>query len=255
VSVAHDYRSTFRCDGKVVVVTGGSGLIGREVCAGLMAHGARVFSADIAAEPLSTGAEHITMDVTDDSSIQEAFADIARSAGHIDALVNCAYPRTADWGAHLEDVTMESWRTNVNWHLGGYFSCCREAAEHMPSSGGSIVNTASIYGIVGPTWSIYEGTDMTMPVAYSAIKSGIIGLTRYLATAWGPRSIRVNALSPGGVETEQPANFIERYAANTPLGRMATPGDLVGPAVFLVSDASAYMTGHDLVVDGGWTAR
>jgi NAD(P)-dependent dehydrogenase (short-subunit alcohol dehydrogenase family) len=96
---------------------------------------------------------------------------------------------------------------------------------------------------------------MTMPVAYSVIKSGILGLTRYLATAWGPRGIRVNAVSPGGDEAGQPAAFIERYAASTPLGRMAGAREIVRPIVFLVSDASSYVTGHNLVVDGGWTAR
>lgn len=195
------------------------------------------------------------MDITFDASVISGFAEIAERAGRIDALVNCAYPRTAEWGAHLEDVAMDSWRANVDWHLGGHFQCCQEAAGRMPRTGGSIVNTASIYGIVGPTWSVYEGTDMTMPVAYSAIKSGILGLTRNLATAWGPRGIRVNAVSPGGVEVGQPADFIERYAANTPLGRMAEARDIVGPIVFLVSDASSYTTGNDLVVDGGWTAR
>lgn len=251
---AHDYSTVFRCDDKVVVVTGGSGLVGSEVCAGLVAQGARVFSADISPEA-PAGVEPVTMDITVDASVKTAFANIAERAGRIDALVNCAYPRTADWGAHLDDVAMDSWRANVDSHLGGYFHCCREVAEHIPRTGGSIVNTASIYGIVGPTWSVYEGTDMTMPVAYSAIKSGILGLTRYLATAWGPRGIRVNAVSPGGVESGQPVGFIERYTANTPLGRMAEARDIVGPIVFLVSDASSYVTGHDLVVDGGWTAQ
>lgn len=251
---AHDYGPVFRCDGMVVVVTGGCGLIGREVCAGLVAQGARVFSADVSPET-PAGVEPVAMDITVDASVKAAFADIAERAERIDALVNCAYPRTADWSAHLDDVEMDSWRANVDWHLGGYFLCCREAAARMPPTGGSIVNTASIYGIVGPTWSVYEGTGMTMPVAYSAIKSGILGLTRFLATAWGPRGIRVNAISPGGVEDGQPAGFIERYAANTPLGRMAEARDIVGPTVFLVSDASAYVTGHNLVVDGGWTAR
>jgi NAD(P)-dependent dehydrogenase (short-subunit alcohol dehydrogenase family) len=224
------------------------------VCAGLLGQGARVFSADISAG-ISSEAEHVGMDITDEGSVVAGFADIAARTGQIDALVNCAYPRTDDWGAHLDEVAIDSFRTNIDWHLGGYFVCCREVISRMPPAGGSIVNIASIYGLVGPTWSIYEGSDMTMPVAYSAIKSGLLGLTRYLATVWGPRGVRVNAVSPGGVEANQPARFTELYKANTPLGRMAIARDIVGPIVFLISDASSYVTGHNLVVDGGWTAR
>jgi NAD(P)-dependent dehydrogenase (short-subunit alcohol dehydrogenase family) len=249
-----EYRSLFSCDGKVVVVTGGSGALGAQFSAGLAAHGARVFVADVE-PPEAADVDHVRMDITDGASIGAALDDVVERAGGLHGLVNCAYPRTEDWGARLEDVPMKSWRTNVDWHLGGYFECCREAASRMSPEGGSIVNLSSIYGIVGPTWSIYEGTEMTMPVAYSAIKAGILGLTRYLATAYGPSGIRVNAVSPGGIQAGQPASFVQRYSADTPLGRMARADEVVGAIVYLVSDASSYVTGHNLVVDGGWTAR
>jgi NAD(P)-dependent dehydrogenase (short-subunit alcohol dehydrogenase family) len=144
---------------------------------------------------------------------------------------------------------------NVNSHLGGHFLCCQKVAEQMKLQGsGSIINFASIYGVVAPDFSIYEGTTMTMPVAYSAIKGGIIALSKYLATYYAKDNIRVNCVSPGGVFDNQADNFVEKYLAKTPLGRMGTPKDMVGAVLYLASDASLYVTGFNLIVDGGWTA-
>jgi NAD(P)-dependent dehydrogenase (short-subunit alcohol dehydrogenase family) len=120
--------------------------------------------------------------------------------------------------------------------------------------GGAIINLASIYGNVAPDFSIYEGTEMTMPVAYSAIKGGIIALTRYIATYYAHYNVRANTVSPGGIFDHQKPSFVERYSKKTPLGRMARPEEIVGAVVYLASDASSYVTGHDLIVDGGWTA-
>lgn len=251
-----DYSGLFSCEGKTVVVTGGGGLLGREIAAGLAAFGAAVVVADVA-EPatIPEGARYLPLDIADEQSVLACLEAAAGTAGRVDALVNCAYPRTSDWGASIEDVTFESWKRNVDDHLGGYFLVSRAAAAAMAATGGgSIVNTASIYGIVGPTWAIYEGTEMTMPVAYAAIKGGLITLTKYLATRYGREGVRANTLSPGGIFAGQDPSFVERYGERTPLGRMARPDELVGAAVFLVSDASSYVTGHDLVVDGGWTA-
>jgi NAD(P)-dependent dehydrogenase (short-subunit alcohol dehydrogenase family) len=120
--------------------------------------------------------------------------------------------------------------------------------------GGSIVNLASIYGVVAPDFSIYEGSTMTMPVAYAAIKGGVIAFSKYMATYYAKDNIRVNCVSPGGVFDKQSGSFVEKYIAKTPLGRMATPGDIVGAVLYLASAASSYVTGHNLIVDGGWTA-
>jgi NAD(P)-dependent dehydrogenase (short-subunit alcohol dehydrogenase family) len=139
--------------------------------------------------------------------------------------------------------------------MGGYFFASRAAAEIMKRHhNGSIINFASIYGISAPDFGLYKGTSLTMPPAYSAIKGGIIAFTKYLATYYAPYGIRANVVSPGGVENGQPSAFVRRYSQKTPLGRMARPEDLVGAVIYLASDASSYVTGTNLVVDGGWTA-
>lgn len=169
-------------------------------------------------------------------------------------MINNAYPRTDDWGLKFEDIPPSSWRANVDLHMNGYCLCCQKAAEQMKKQGaGSIINIGSIYGIVGPDFSIYEGTSMTMPAAYAVIKGGIIQFTRYLASYYGASGVRVNSISPGGVFDGQDSAFVEKYSAKVPLGRMAEPDDISGAVLFLASDASKYITGHNLVVDGGWS--
>jgi NAD(P)-dependent dehydrogenase (short-subunit alcohol dehydrogenase family) len=254
------YRQLFSLEGKTAVVTGGAGLIGREIVAALCEFGATVHIADTSRDRAvelmeRTGAGYLDLDITSEESIKAALAELSKNAGRLDILVNCAYPRTGDWGTKLEDVPFDSWKTNLDNHLGGYFLCCRQAAEKMKrQGGGSIINFASIYGVVAPDFSIYEGTDMTMPVAYSAIKGGIITLTKYLASYYGGDNVRVNAISPGGIFSDQTESFVERYSQKTPLGRMGAPEEIAGAVVFLASNASSYVTGHNLLVDGGWTA-
>lgn len=243
----------FSCEGRVAVVTGAKGLLGREITAALRAAGADVWAADVVAddEPRS-----IALDITSEESIAAAYERVAAESGEIGILVNSAYPRTADWGAPLDTESYDSWLKNVDMHLGGYFATSRAAAVRMAAAGGgSIINIASIYGVVGPSYEVYEGTQMTMPSAYSAIKGGVIGMTRLLATYYGPHGVRCNCVSPGGIEDAQADSFRERYRALTPLGRMGTPDDIVGAIVFLASPAGSYVTGHNLVVDGGWSAR
>jgi NAD(P)-dependent dehydrogenase (short-subunit alcohol dehydrogenase family) len=247
------YSDLFSCVGKVAVVVGSSGLIGREVCAALRAGGADVWEADVS-HALDVP-RAIPMDVTDEISIEHALDTVVASVGRIDIVVNCAYPRTADWGADVDDVAIESWTKNLDAQLGGTFALCRAAARRMKDTGGSVVSLSSIYGLIGPSWEVYEGTTMTMPSAYSAIKAGVLGLTRFLATRYGSSGIRFNAVSPGGVFDSQAERFVQRYEALTPLGRMARPRDVVGAIVFLASDAACYITGQNIVVDGGWTTR
>jgi len=254
------YPNLFSCKDKVALVTGGLGLIGREIVQGLHDFGASVCIADINEHPMKglknpTAFNFQNLDITSEDSIRQTLDAVIGQYKKIDILVNCAYPRTGDWGARCEDVSFDSWKMNVNGHLGGYFLCCQKVAEQMKlQGGGSIINFASIYGIVAPDFSIYEGTPMTMPVAYSAIKGGVIAFSKYMASYYAKHHIRVNCVSPGGIFDKQPESFVEKYIAKTPLGRMGTPKDMVGAVLYLASDASLYVTGHNLIVDGGWTA-
>ena len=258
-------KDIFNLDGRVAVVAGGAGLIGYALAEGLATFGANTFIADVNEESAGKYAAELTakglrcsalpLDVLDVASIPAAVARVLSLAGSLDVWVNSAYPKPKDWGLPFEKVPIESWRAAVDSQMTSYCLCCREAAEAMRSQKrGSIINLGSTYGIVGPDFSIYEGTDLTMPAAYAAIKGGIINFTRYLASYYAKEGIRFNCISPGGVENNQSSSFVEKYVRRTPLGRMAKPADIAGAAVFLASDASAYVTGHNLVVDGGWTA-
>jgi NAD(P)-dependent dehydrogenase (short-subunit alcohol dehydrogenase family) len=195
-------------------------------------------------------------DVSDPDAAAALARDLADEAGGIDLWVNCAYPRTKSWGKSPDQDSPESWTENVTMQMTA--TCCAAeaaaAAMAVQGRGGAILNVASIYGMVGPDFAVYEGTAMTMPAAYSAIKGGLINHTRYLAARFGPYGVRVNVIAPGGVAAGQPDSFVSAYQARTPLQRMAEPEDIAGPALFLLSDAAAYVTGVVLPVDGGWTA-
>lgn len=254
--------SLFDLESKVVVVTGGAGLLGRALSLELARRKATVYVADqnlVAAEKVCLECDSdtvfpLSLDITDDKNIAAAVDHVVSKSGHVDGWVNGAYPRTPDWGTRFEDVPAESWRKNIDAHLNGYCFCCQKVLEVMKSQGsGSLVNIASIYGILGADFSIYEGLNMTMPAAYAVIKGGIVNFTRYLATYYGKHSIRINTVSPGGLKSDQSETFIKRYSDKVPLGRMGNAEDIVGAIVFLLSNASRYMTGQNLVIDGGWS--
>jgi len=248
----------FSCEGKTAVVTGAAGLLGSRIAQTLSELGADVYAADCSKPAGSLqgyGLKHLFMDITSEASVKKALNTATKASGSLDIMVNCAYPRTNDWSKKLESIPFASWKKNTNDQLGGYFLASRAAAEIMKrQKRGSIINFASIYGITAPDFRIYEGTDTTMPAAYSAIKGGVIMFTRYLATYYAKYNIRANVISPGGIEGGQSRSFIKKYVARTPLGRMGKPDDITGAAVYLASDASSYVTGINLVVDGGWTA-
>jgi NAD(P)-dependent dehydrogenase (short-subunit alcohol dehydrogenase family) len=258
-------KNRFDLTGKISVVTGGAGLIGKEVTRALAEAGASVIVAEINGKAARKAIDSIAypgfditfkrLDIKDEKSVVSLIRFADAKYRKIDIWVNCAYPRTRDWGAKFEGVRLSSWRRNIDMHLNGYFICCQKAAEYMKQKGrGSIINFASTYGMAGPDFSIYEGTNMTMPAAYSAIKAGIINFTRYLASYYGRHNIRVNSVSPGGVYNNQPEPFVKRYSKKTLLRRMANPADIAGGVLYLASDAAAYVTGHNLVIDGGWSA-
>jgi NAD(P)-dependent dehydrogenase (short-subunit alcohol dehydrogenase family) len=176
----------------------------------------------------------------------------------LDVLINNAgFTGTSDlqgWGGRLEAQSVETWRRAIEVNLTAAFHLCQGLMPLLSASGnGSIVNVASIYGVLGPDWSLYAGTSMTNPAAYAASKGGLIQLTRWLATTAAP-SVRANSISPGGIARGQPRQFVDRYIARTPLARMATEDDFRGAIAYLASDLSNYVTGQDLLVDGGWSA-
>jgi len=238
---------------KVIIVTGGSGLIGKEIIADIKRKGGIPINADISVETNFQNGT-LEMDITIDNSIQEGFDQVYNKFGRIDGLVNNAYPRTKDWGTRFEDIDPNSWRVNVNLQLNSYFVCCQKALKYMVSEGkGAIVNIASIYGVVGNDFTLYEAYGGTSPAAYSAIKGGLINFTRYLASYYGRKGIRVNCVSPGGIKDNQHPSFIERYEAKVPMGRLGNPDDIAPSISFLLSDEARYITGQNLIVDGGWT--
>ena len=241
--------------GKVIIVTGGSGLIGREIVKYLHAKEANVISADINIET-ALDKDFVQCDITSEESIKLCIKFVLDKYGWIDGLVNSAYPRTSDWDVVFEKVPFDSWKKNVDMQMNSVFFFCKEVLEIMvKQKSGSIVNLGSIYGVVGNDFTIYEDLDMTAPVAYSAIKGGIINLTRYLASYFGKYGIRVNCVSPGGIEDGQDPIFIKRYSHKTPLKRMGKAEEISPVVAFLLSDEASYITGHNLMVDGGWTVE
>jgi NAD(P)-dependent dehydrogenase (short-subunit alcohol dehydrogenase family) len=242
----------FSLKDKVIVVTGGNGLLGKEMVSAFRDQGAIVIVADIFFENKSE--YDYLIDISCENSVKLGVSEIIKKYKKIDGWVNNAYPRTQDWGERFEDIVYESWRKNVDNHLNGYFLCCQYVLEQMKTQRfGSLINMSSIYGLIGPDFSVYEGSDMTMPAAYSAIKGGINNLTRYLASYYGPYQVRVNTVSPGGIFDNQPDSFLVNYISKVPLKRMGAPKDVVSAVYYLLCDDSCYVTGHNLVVDGGWT--
>lgn len=239
---------------KIIIVTGGSGLLGKCIINKILEEGGIALNADISVET-NDDLTNIYCDITDEKSIKSTIQTIYAKYGKIDGLVNNAYPRTANWGVKFEEIPYNSWQENVDWQLNSQFLFCQQVFEVMKKQQfGSIVNMASIYGIVGPDFTVYDNTSMTMPAAYSAIKGGLINFTRYIASYFGQYNIRVNCVSPGGIFDSQNPVFVENYNKKVPLKRMGLPEDIADPVAFLLSNRASYITGHNLVVDGGWTA-
>lgn len=239
---------------KIIIVTGGSGLIGRAIIADILKKGGVPVNIDVqVTTDLANGT--LQADLTNDASVKEAVEKIIAHFGKIDGLVNNAYPRTKDWGNIFENIDPASWRSNVDMQLNSYFVISQEVLKQMKrQSSGSIINVASIYGVVGNDFTVYEGTSINPPAAYSAIKGGIINFSRYLASYFGKDNIRVNCVSPGGIFDNQPEAFVKNYEHKVPLKRMGLPEDIAPAVSFLLSEEAKYITGQNLLVDGGWTA-
>ena len=263
----------FSLTGKTAIITGGTGLIGKKHCEALSQVGANVIVADISlkltqefAETLGENALGIALDVTDSGSLEKAKNKILERFGTIDILVNNAAindmfenPEMAAELSAFEKYPIEYFRKSLEVNVLGVFLCSQIFGLEMVKQGcGSIINVASTYGMVGPDQNIYKNKDGKQTFfkspSYPTTKGAILNFTRYLAAYWGKQGVRVNTLSPGGVENSQDEFFVQNYSAKTLLGRMARSTDYQGALIFLASDASAYMTGANLVVDGGWTA-
>lgn len=267
----------FSLEGKTAIVTGALGLLGQEHCRALSAAGARVVVADTDSSACDAFAQTlrselvcdamgVELDVTSEEAVLKARDAVLKKSLSIDVLVNNAEinDKFRDaWSAatqsRFEEYPLDLWKKTLEVNVTGVFLCSQIFGDLMAAQhSGSIINIASTYGIVAPDQSLYHNPDATQTfyktAAYPTTKGAVLSFTRFLAVYWGSAGVRVNALSPGGVENGQDRGFIVRYANRTPLGRMARRSDYRGAIQFLASDASAYMTGANLIVDGGWTA-
>lgn len=240
-------------DGKIIIVTGGSGLIGKAIVKDIEVKGGIAVNADVSVKD-SWEAKTKYCDITSEESISECVEWVFDKGGGLHGLVNNAYPRTKDFGVDFDLFDADPWKVNIDWQLNSYVSFCHKAIQKMKfQGGGAIVNVTSIYGVVGNDFTIYEETNLTPPPAYSAIKGGIINFSRYLASRYGINRIRVNCVSPGGIFDNQPEKFVKAYTNKVPLKRMGNPSDIAPSISFLLSEEAKYITGHNLLVDGGWT--
>ena len=261
----------FKLDGKVALVTGGAGILGRGFAHGLAQAGAMVAVVDLNPDAVAAVATEIgpqaagfACDVANPDSVKECVTAILTRFGGIDVLHNNAATKTADprkFFTPFEDYPLDTWREVMSVNIDGMFLMAQAVGRDMVrrQRGGSIIQTASIYGLTGPDPRIYEGSDylggpINTPAVYATSKAAVVGFTRWLATHWAGAGIRVNCLVPGGVSSGQNSAFSEKYAARVPLGRMARADEMVPALLYLASDASSYVTGHVLTVDGGWTA-
>jgi NAD(P)-dependent dehydrogenase (short-subunit alcohol dehydrogenase family) len=255
----------FRLDGKTIAMTGAAGILGQGAVAAFLDAGARVCALDRSAADLDKlGADSaqllkIETDVSDAASVRAAADRLHAHWGVADVLFNNAATKSENFFAPFEDFPLADWNAVMAVNLTGAMLCAQSFGAPMARRGrGAIVNTLSIYGIVAPDQRIYEGSQyegraINTPAIYSASKAGLWGLTQYLASYWGGQGVRVNAITPGGVFSGQNDTFVRNYSQRVPLGRMAAREDIVNGMVFLASDASSYLNGHNLVVDGGWT--
>ncbi len=254
--------------GRVALVTGAAGIIGSRICAALLEAGAVVAAFDLPGAALDrlksedkTGRlTPFAIDITDPAVVKHAVAEVETRLGPIDALFNNAGSKGPDLAAFLapfEDYDLVTWRAVNAVNIDGLFLMAQAVGTRMAARGrGSIVQTASIWGVIAPDQRVYDGSEymgkkISSPAVYATSKAAVIGLTRHLAAYWGAKGVRVNAISPGGVQSGQNDEFQARYGARVPLGRMAEADEIATAALFLASGAARYVTGQNLVVDGG----
>jgi NAD(P)-dependent dehydrogenase (short-subunit alcohol dehydrogenase family) len=260
-----NFLDKYSLTGKVAFVNGGAGLIGTEVVKAFAEAGAKVVLLDVNKDKgleiqnnLKQDGKDVTFEIFDATELEtldERIDLLHEKYEKIDIWVNTSFPRTEDWGVKLEEIPLDSFKKNIDMHLNSYSWISRRVCLKMQQQkGGSLINFGSIYGVVGANFNIYEGTEMTSSFAYSAIKGGIINLSRYLASYFGSFNVRVNTICPGGIFDNQDEIFVKNYSKQAPLKRMGKPEEIASVVLFLASEAASYVSGSTIMVDGGWTA-
>lgn len=258
-------RELFNLKGRTVFITGGSGYLGTAMCEALAELGADIAIAEVNAatcgelvarlqKEYGVRALGLACDIRKPESIRAALRSTVEQLGGIHVLINNAYAGNKN---RFETITYEEWDANIGIGLSSPFYCVREAFDYLKQSRGVVLNIASMYGVISPDYRLYEGNPHAVPASYNAAKGGVIQLTRYLASFLSPHGIRVNALSPGAFPhawQQQDAEFARRLAAKAPLNRVGVQDDIKGAVALLCSDAGKYITGQNILVDGGWTA-
>lgn len=260
-------KSDWNLTGKTALVTGGAGLLGPHIGMALAEAGATVVLCDINPQSGRKALSNIPkalkslvrfqpLDVTSENSIKKLIKTVEKKNGGIDILINAAIASGTTHFTSVEKYDMNHWNRVMEVNVNGTFLMTRNVAASMIKKDirGSIINIASIYGVVGADQRIYGSSGINSPAVYAASKGAIVNLTRYFAAYWAKNGLRVNCVSPGGVFNDQPKEFLERYAAKTPLGRMMDRKEIKGAVLYLASNASSFVTGHNIMVDGGWTA-
>jgi len=261
-------KNSFNLSSKTVILTGGAGFLGTVYAEALLKSGSNLVLADLnfskckkisnsLNKKFSNQCIPIKLDVTKKQSIKSLVSKTMKKFGSIDVLINNAANQgnKSLRGRKFEEFPLSEWNKELAVNLTGVFLCCQEVGKIMLSQkSGSIINISSIYGNVAPDPTIYEKTGLNPTIAYSTTKGGIITLTKFLASYWHKHGIRVNSLSLGGVENNQNAEFIKKYSSKTMIGRMAKKDEFLDILLLLASDGSSYMTGSNVIVDGGWTA-
>jgi NAD(P)-dependent dehydrogenase (short-subunit alcohol dehydrogenase family) len=269
------FKKLFDLTGKTAIVTGGVGILGKQFCSILAEYGANLAVVDIQQEIAVKFAEELGAlygikangffcDITNPDSVQKMVRDVVDIFGRIDILHNNAAGKSnnlSHFFAPFEEYELSQWDQIMDINLGGMFLVAKYVGKFMveQNKGGSIIQTSSIYGIMGPDSRIYEGSlyldhQINTPAVYSASKSAVIGLTKYLATYWANKGIRVNTITPGGIESGQNQIFKQKYSNRVPLQRMGKPHEVASALIFLASDASSYVTGQNIIIDGGLSA-
>lgn len=260
-------KNIFDITNKIAVITGGAGLLGSQFAKVLASHGAVVILTDYDLDECEKKVKQLSkeniiakkLDVTSRSDWDNVLGKVYIDYGSIDILVNSAgftnKTKTNSFDNTFENTTLDSWNQMLNVNLTGSFLGCQTAAKFMKeSNSGSIINIASLYGVVSPNHKMYPGTGIVQPVAYTVSKHGVMGLTKYAATWLAEYGIRVNSITPGGIQDDHNELFLERFGQLSPNGRMTKKDELDGALMYLASNASSSVVGQNLIIDGGWTA-